>query len=108
MFGSIGELNLYYSIHYGAIFNEKDTTPKYQFNLNCRTLYKRYKKDYNELLRFERKYKRALKNYWNAKENNNKEKVIKWKKKLEFLYKKREKVVYIFDNEEKQNDSKRK
>lgn len=96
MFGSIGELNLYYAIHYGAIFDEKDTTPKYQFNLNCKTLYKRYKKDYKELLKFERTYKRALNKYWLAKKNNDKEKIKKYKKKLDFLNKKREKVVYNF------------
>ena len=89
MFGSVWDLNTYYANQYILIFGGKDATPIYQFNLNCKTLYNRYKKDYKELLKFERKYKRALNNYWNAKEKNNKEKVKKWKKKINFLYKKR-------------------
>ncbi len=104
MFGSIGELNLFYNLEYCTIYSAKDTTPKYQFNLNCKTLYKRYKKDYKELLKFERTYKRALNKYWLAKKNNDKEKIKKFKKKLDFLNKKREKVVYNFPVEEKQND----
>ena len=67
MFGSVFDLNVHYAEQYGLIFSTINTTPSYQFKFECLTLYKRYKKDYKEYLKFERKHKRALNKYWTEK-----------------------------------------
>lgn len=98
MFNNVQELMLFYSNLYAISFNFIETTPKYMFLSHNRNLFKRYKKDFKELQKFEKLEKRALNNYWKAKEKNNIEKQKNWLNKIKFLKDKRNKIVYKVQN----------
>lgn len=98
MFNNVQELMLFYSNLYAISFSFIETTPKYMFLSHNRNLFKRYKKDFKELQKFEKLEKRALNNYWKEKEKNNIEKQKIWLNKVKFLKDKRNKIVYKVQN----------
>lgn len=98
MFNNVQELMLFYSNLYAISFNFIETTPKYMFLAHNRNLFKRYKKDFKELQKFEKLEKRALNNYWKSKEKNDIEKEKNWLNKIKFLKDKRNKIVYRVQN----------
>lgn len=98
MFNNVQELMLFYSNLYAISFSFIETTPKYMFLSHNRNLFKRYKKDFKELQKFEKLEKRALNNYWKVKEKNNIEKQKNWLNKIKFLKDKRNKIVYKVQN----------
>ena len=93
MFLSVEELTAYYCNLYGFSYEFLETLPKYMFVKHNRTIFKRYMRDYKDLLRFERAENRARKRYWYFKERNNVEKMQYWLSKIKFLQDKRKRLT---------------
>lgn len=102
MFNNVQELMLYYSNLYAISFNFIETTPKYMFLAHNRNIFKKYKKDFKELQKFEKLEKRALNLYWKAKEKNDILNLKKYLSKIKFLKDKRNKIVYKISNKEEE------